>query len=175
LDVNADGELTLFAGGQPVAYPSGLRRSGSRGHVFPAPLHPGMVIWWRSSEASSRLAVATDVSRSDRAWLETAPEPVPLAAESIRFNGRYAALRMRTQWHWADARRPRVFRLRTTDGRTLDMAGSAATVTDAKGTLRFELADAGDKVAATFVIDGLRDPWGRTMPGQPLEVPVEPK
>jgi len=67
-----------------------------------------------------------------------------------------------------------VITVRTADGETYDAVQFSPYVNDAKGTVRVDLPASVSKSGATFVVDGLTDPWGRPFPGQPVEIPLEP-
>lgn len=178
IEINADGRIAVWRGGASLPFSSDVRRSGSRGErrALPPQGPPGAVVWWRPADGEPRLGIALpDGARARDAIVAPGDTAAALDAEAIRYGPRQAGLRIRSPFHWIDLQRSGTLVVRLADGRTFDAVELGAVVADGKGTVRLDLPSDAPKAGAVFVVDGLRDPWGRPLWNQPLEIPVEPK
>lgn len=177
VEVNVDGTVAVWRGGSAFPFPNVALRNGSRGVAVPAPVAAagGIVVWWKSADFDPRIGVALQVPAGAKAASAAPVAPVVgLDVEAMRFGPKQVGFRVNVPFHWADLRAPGVFRLRAADGGWSDLGPAGLALHDARGTLRADLPPGVAKAGARFVIDGLRDPWGRTLAGQPVEIDVEP-
>jgi len=176
-EVNADGVTALWRGGASIPFPEASLRHGVRGVRVPlvASGASGLLLWWRCTDLDPRIGVAIHAAAGAGATATDVPLPPggALEAEPIRFGPKQIGLRVKSPFHWADLRRPGVVRLVAADGSAQDLTSIQAI--DAKGTLRADLPVGAVKATSKLVIDGLRDPWGRVLAGQPMEIDVEPR
>jgi hypothetical protein len=175
VELNVDGIVGLWRSGTSVPFPDIDLRHGSRGLRVPLPASgpagpAGLIVWWRSADLDPRIGLA--VHATGAVAEPEAPYVPALEAEPIRFGPKQVGLRVKGAIHWADLRRPGVFRIVGKDGASQDLAG--VQLVDAKGTLRADLPPGAVKAGSRIVVDGLRDPWGRAFAGQPLEIDAEP-
>jgi hypothetical protein len=173
-EIDADGRIAVWRAGKPVAFPAANLRFGVRG--IASALAPGgppsVLLQWRSTDPDPRIGLALGGAAGA---IGADPAPVqPIEVKALGFGPKQAGLRLHPTFHWADLRRAGVLRLRTADGKVRDAADLGVTLVDGKGTVRIDLPAGETKAGAKFVVDGLRDPWGRTFPGQPVEIDVAP-
>ena len=176
LELNVDGTVAVWSGGSALPIAATPLRFGTRRARPPRRGGDagGVVVWWKSADFDPRIGIAVHAADAHRVpGLVPPPGVAALDAEPIGFGPRQIGLRPGTPYHWADVSRPGVFRLRAANGSTTDLAEHGITVYDAKGTLRADLPPGVAKKGARFVVDGLRDPWGRTLAGQPFELDAE--
>lgn len=172
-EIDADGVLALWRAGKRVAFPPTNLRFGSLGNaVTLAPGGPpSLLVHWKSGDTDPRIGLAI----GGAANVVPAGDAPPLRLETVGFGPKNAGLRVNSPFHWDDLRRPGVVRVRFTDGTLRDAADLGVTLFDAKGTLRVDWPAGVAKAGAKFVVEGLRDPWGRPLAGQPAEADAEPR
>ena len=171
-ELNADGVVMPWSAGKPLAFPATNLRFGAQGAA--AALAAGgpqaLLLQWRSSDPDPRLGLALDA-----AVTQAAPgAATAIDLEPLGFAAKNAGLRVRQPFHWGDIGRPGVLRVRLADGNVRDAADLGVILYDARGSLRIEWPAAAPKAGAKFIVDGLRDPWGRAFTGQPAELDVSP-
>jgi hypothetical protein len=172
-EVNADGVVAPWCAGKPLAFPATNLRFGAQGMAaaLAAGAPQALLVQWRSTDPDPRLGLALDC-----AVTQPAPGAAPaIDVEAVGFGPKNAGLRVRQPFHWGDLGRPGVLRVRFADGKVRDAADLGITLFDAKGTLRVDWPASAPKAGARFLVDGLRDPWGRAFGGQPVEVDAEPR
>ena len=172
-EFNADGVLAPWSAGRPLAFPATNLRFGVQGAA--AALAAGgpqsLLLHWRSSDPDPRLGLALDA---------TVTQDAPGAAaaidlEPLGFGAKNAGLRIRQPFHWGDVGRQGVVQVRFQDGNARDAADLGVMLYDARGALRIDWPAGIPKTRAKFIVNGLRDPWGRAFTGQPVEIDVEPR
>lgn len=186
-EVCADGSVGLWRAGATIIFPLSPLRHGVRGVRVPlastlplassvplaSSMPNGLVLWWKSADFDPRIGVAVHLPDGAAARDVERPPVATLDVDPIRFGPKQAGFRVKPAVHWADVRRGSFVRLLAADGASLPVTGLSAV--DAKGTYRFDLPAGVAKAGARIVFDGLRDPWGRTLEGQPREIDADVK